>query len=256
MDVEDTVVARDGHRLACVRSGPLEADTVLLAHGISTDRDESGFYVDLAARLVSRGWHVLRFDFRGHGRSSGSPEDVSLSGELEDLLAVRRSVGPRPVACIAASFSASAAVHAAAVTSFSKLVLINPILDYPGIFIHGQSQWGAAIVDSARSLAERHESGRIYARLPDSRFVISHRLRREIEADDTVDALRRLDVPTLLLHGDADPLVPVAPAQQLRGCRDNLRIVIYPGARHGLKAVRAEATTKIVYWLSDGVSGS
>ncbi len=251
MDEERTVTTPDGHELACVLTGPSNPGKFLvMSHGITTDRDESGFFVALAAKFAAAGWGVLRFDFRGHGRSSGTPEDVTLSGELIDVLAVRKGFGldTRPVAHLAASFGAGATLHSAEHLPVSRLVLINPILDYAGIFVRGESEWGEKIVASARELDGTGST--VFARLPDSRYVISRRLREEIGDDDTLDLVRRSAVPTLLLHGDADPLVPVDPARRLTDCRDSLRVVIYPGARHGLKAVRPAATATILEWLS------
>ena len=68
-------------------------------------------------------------------------------------------------------------------------------------------------------------------------------------------------VPTLLLHGDRDRLVPVAQARRLAAHREALglptRLVIYDGARHGF--FRAPSPTadagvrELVHW-SDGRS--
>lgn len=54
-------------------------------------------------------------------------------------------------------------------------------------------------------------------------------------------------VPTLLLHGDADRLVPVAQAHALAAHRDTLglatKLVVYPGAPHGFFNLAGDAAT-------------
>jgi non-heme chloroperoxidase len=54
------------------------------------------------------------------------------------------------------------------------------------------------------------------------------------EVDYTED-LSRIDVPTLILHGDDDQIVPIA-ASALRSAEivKNARLKVYPGAAHGM----------------------
>lgn len=56
--------------------------TVVLAHGITADMDEGGMSVRLADELAGRGLTVIRFSFRGHGRSAGTEEGVTVAGEM------------------------------------------------------------------------------------------------------------------------------------------------------------------------------
>ncbi|BCJ28383.1 alpha/beta hydrolase [Actinocatenispora sera] len=57
------------------------------------------------------------------------------------------------------------------------------------------------------------------------------------ETDFTPD-LRRIDVPTLLVHGDDDQIVPIVPAsQQAATIIPNATLKVYPGAAHGLASV-------------------
>jgi acetyl esterase/lipase len=66
-------------------------------------------------------------------------------------------------------------------------------------------------------------------------------------------------VPTLLLHGDADGLVPVAQARALAAHRDSLglptELVVYPGAPHAFfqrdTPVAHEAARAIVRYLTE-----
>jgi non-heme chloroperoxidase len=54
-------------------------------------------------------------------------------------------------------------------------------------------------------------------------------------ATDFRDDLKKFDVPTLVIHGDADQIVPIdasgkASAALIKGAR----LIVYPGAPHGL----------------------
>ena len=48
------------------------------------------------------------------------------------------------------------------------------------------------------------------------------------------DALARITAPTLVIHGDADPLIRPSAARALAGAIPGARLVTYPGMGHGL----------------------
>ena len=56
--------------------------------------DEGGMFVRLADRLAAEGFTVLRFSFRGRGKSAGSPRGVTIAGELLDPWGLR-NFGPQ-----------------------------------------------------------------------------------------------------------------------------------------------------------------
>ena len=52
---------------------------------------------------------------------------------------------------------------------------------------------------------------------------------------DLTEDLKKIDVPTLIIHGDDDQIVPIgASAQALGEDRAEGQLKIYPGAPHGL----------------------
>jgi pimeloyl-ACP methyl ester carboxylesterase len=52
-----------------------------------------------------------------------------------------------------------------------------------------------------------------------------------------VEKLRRLEVPTLVIHGDADPLVPVEGGHDTARCVPGAELMIVPGMGHDLNPV-------------------
>ena len=68
---------------------------VVFLGGFRSDM-EGGKVVYLASRLASAGRSFTRFDYRGHGRSSGHYTDYTVTDWLEDVLAVidRLTEGP------------------------------------------------------------------------------------------------------------------------------------------------------------------
>jgi non-heme chloroperoxidase len=58
---------------------------------------------------------------------------------------------------------------------------------------------------------------------------------------DMTDDLKKLDVPTLIIHGDDDQIVPIADAAFLAAeIVKGSVLKVYPGAPHGLPATHKE----------------
>jgi non-heme chloroperoxidase len=51
---------------------------------------------------------------------------------------------------------------------------------------------------------------------------------------DTSEDLRKIDVPTLILHGDVDKIVPVENAHRSAKLLPNATLKVYPGAPHAI----------------------
>ena len=82
--------SRGGGRLAGLLHLPEEVaalagrPAVVLCHGMESTK-EGVKHQALAARLAARGYGCLRFDFSYVGESEGSFEDLTISGEVDDL---------------------------------------------------------------------------------------------------------------------------------------------------------------------------
>jgi pimeloyl-ACP methyl ester carboxylesterase len=61
-----------------------DGETVLLLHGSFADAD----LLEAPATAVSSGFRALRFDRRGHGRSSDAPEPLTLADEAAEMAAL------------------------------------------------------------------------------------------------------------------------------------------------------------------------
>lgn len=74
-------------------AAPAAHGTVLLVHGLG---EHCGRYAHVAARLNAKGWHVVGYDHRGHGRSEGprgviARDDALLADLARVIDAVRAS---------------------------------------------------------------------------------------------------------------------------------------------------------------------
>src|SRR4051812_27672935 len=113
--------------------------SILLAHGFSSDYHEEGAFDALTASLVDAGISVFRFTFRGHGRSGGTQEGMTIAGERLDLTAAHRWMVANlagPYAVLGASFGGvSTTLQLASLhPTPACFVLWNPALEIRTVF--------------------------------------------------------------------------------------------------------------------------
>jgi non-heme chloroperoxidase len=65
---------------------------------------------------------------------------------------------------------------------------------------------------------------------------------REFSEVDYTEDLKKIDVPTLIIHGDDDQIVPIGAAAMLSAkLVPNATLKIYPGGSHGLAQIQQDA---------------
>jgi non-heme chloroperoxidase len=92
---------------------------------------------------------------------------------------------------------------------------------------YGYNKPGAKISEGVR---ESFCLQSMMAGFPASYFCV-----KAFSETDCTEDLKKFDVPTLILHGDADQIVPIA-AAALRSSKivRNATLKVYPGAPHGV----------------------
>lgn len=204
------ILASDGVALdACEHSPstpPLAA--AILVHGINTDLDEGGMYARLAGRLAAAGLGVLRFSFRGHGRSGGSPRGATIAGEMLDVEAAAAEARTRwpdvPLVIVAASMGAVPVIETASFLRPDLLVLWNPVLDLRRTFVEPELPWG----HDNFSVAAWTAADRDGFLLLDGEFEMGRVLLAELRRYQPLRSLTELPTtPTLVVHADKDSYV-------------------------------------------------
>jgi putative redox protein len=220
---------------------------VILCHGMESNK-ESEKLVYLGRAMAQRGALVLRFDFRYVGESSGKFEDITYSGEVEDLKAAHALVqrrNPGKTAILGSSMGGTVALlFAAQQPNLAALVTvaapIHPERFPSRVLTPAQAkQW--------RARGFTHHNGQ--------RINLS--LLHDLERLNVSEAVKKITCPVLILHGDSDEVVPVEEAHELYGCLTNSkRLSILPASDHRLSdpAVMRRAIAEALDWLTEHVS--
>ena len=233
---------------------------VVFSHGWPLSADA---WEDQMLFLASQGYRCIAHDRRGHGRSSqpwnGNDMDTyadDLAGltahlDLRNAVHIGHSTGGGEVARYIARHGSQRVAKAVLIGAVPPIMLktkANP----GGLPIETFDQIRAGVKND-RSQFFKDLSGPFYgANRPGSKvsrglldsfwlqgMMAGHKavydcIKQFSETDFTED-LKRIDVPTLFIHGDDDQIVPIADSSMLSvKLVKKARLKVIPGAPHGL----------------------
>jgi len=255
------IVTQDHVRLYYKDWGPKNGPVVTFSHGwpLNSDSWESQMIF-----LASQGYRVVAHDRRGHGRSSQPWDGNDMDHYADDLAAVIEALDLKDITAVGFSTGGGEVAryigrHGTARVKKAVLVSAVPPLmlrtaDNPGgLPIEVFDGIRKASLENRAQLYRDLASGPFYgfnrAGAKPSQGLIDSWWAQGMQAGhkntyDSIAAfsatdfredLKKFDVPTLVIHGDDDQIVPIglsgkASAAQIKGAK----LIVYPGAPHGL----------------------
>jgi len=238
-----------GDRLSGILHHPSEprvTGSVILCHGMESDKNSEKL-IFLSQALAGRGILTLRFDFACVGESSGKFEDITYAGEVEDLsaaYALMRSRQPGKIAILGSSMGGTVALlFAAREPEVAALVTVAAPL-HPENF--------PSRILTPKQLHHWRERG--FTIYNGQRLNVS--LLEDLEKINVPEAARKIKCPVLILHGDADEVVPVEEAYELHAnLANSKRLSILPRTDHRLSnpAIMQRAVVEALDWLTEHV---
>jgi pimeloyl-ACP methyl ester carboxylesterase len=207
----------------------------VLVHGGGSDRNEGGFYRDLALALARAKIASFRFDWRTHGRSEGCFEDMTLLGIVNDIYAAtEEALSSLPLAkahVIGASFGGGLCVYYAThyPERVASLVLLNPLLNYKQRLLEEKAIWQGDRVTTAGGEELRRRGWIAHT----SAFAFGRGLLNELLYIAPQQEVAHLLAPVLTIHGTADSVLPFARVTPYLHTTAHAQLLPIEGADHG-----------------------
>jgi non-heme chloroperoxidase len=254
----NTISAKDGTQIYYKDWG--SGQPVLFSHGWPLSADA---FEDQMFHLAARGYRCIAHDRRGHGRSSQSWTGNDLDTYADDLAAlvtaldlknavhVGHSTGGGEVARYIGRHGTKRVAKAVLIGAIPPLMLktasnpgglpievfdglrANVVADRSGFWkdlsmpFYGYNRPGAKVSEGVR---ESFWLQGMMAGFPASYFCI-----KAFSETDLTEDLKKIDVPTLVLHGDDDQIVPIGASALLSSkIIKNATLKVIKGAPHGL----------------------
>lgn len=219
--------------------------------------------------LGQRGYRVIAHDRRGHGRSGQTWGGNDMNTYADDLAELIESLDLKDITLVGHSTGGGEVtryIGRHGTRRVTRLVLISAI---PPVMLKSEKNPGGlpiAVFDELRAgvVADRSQfmkdlslpfygynkpGAKISEGVRDSFWlqamqasvVGTYDCIKVFSETDLNEDLKKIDVPTLLLHGDQDQIVPIADAAELSvKIIKDAKLKVYPGAPHGITATLAD----------------
>jgi class 3 adenylate cyclase/pimeloyl-ACP methyl ester carboxylesterase len=215
-------------------------------------------------RWASKGHLFVRYDGRGFGLSDRNVEDFSLEARVRDLEAVVDALGLDRFALYAVSSGGPTAIaytvrHPDRV---SRLVLAGTCgkfsLDsekrrlWDGMNSLFRTSWDSEVVRSMMSKLLVPDYDEVLQRILSEWLKISGDGPAiagfsQVNIDiDVRDLARRIETPTLVIHGQEDPIIPISYGRDLASLIPNVQFEIMEGANHQEGAFNSPKTREVI----------
>ena len=276
-----TITTRDGTQIYYRDWG--KGQPVVFSHGWPLTGDA---FEDQMFYLTSRGYRCIAHDRRGHGRSSQPWDgndmdnyaddlaDLVKALDLRDAVHVGHSTGGGEVARYIGRHGTARVAKAVLIGAVPPLMLKTPanpgglpinvfddirdnvLADRSQFFkdlsmpFYGYNRPGAKVSEGVR---ESFRLQGLMAGMPASYFCI-----KAFSETDLTEDLKKFDVPTLILHGDDDQIVPIGASALLSAkIVKNATLKVYKGGAHGMCTVnKNEVSEDLLSFIPRGKEGA
>jgi pimeloyl-ACP methyl ester carboxylesterase len=240
-----------------------DVETIVFHHGLGACQD---IWMEWLPALVDR-YRVVRFDMRGHGRSSRQSPDFRLDMErlTDDFFAVMDAAGAQRAHLVGESIGGTVVLNATlrAPQRVTKLAVSNGA--HLGASIQSVHDWTRIIDErgmagwSAQMMRGRFFDGAIPA--ASSRWYEEQQARAcpqailqgldALVATDLASRLGEIKSPVLLIHPDSSPFIPISVMADFKSRLPDGRLHVIGHAKHGMPFSHAKTCAGLLRGFLD-----
>ena len=263
-----SIVTKDGTRIFYKDHG--SGPTVVFSHGWPLSADA---WDGQMVFLGQHGYRVIAHDRRSHGRSDQTWDGNHMDQYADDLAELFDKLDLRKAVLVGHSTGGGEVAHYLGrhgTGRVSKVVLLGAV---PPLMLKTAANPGGLPIEVFDGLRKatfdnrsqffkdlavpfygyNREGAKLSEGIRDSFWLQGmmgglkglYDCIREFSEVDYTEDLKRIDVPTLIAHGDDDQIVPIGAAAMLSSkIVRNARLKIYPGAPHGLATTHQDEFNK------------
>lgn len=218
-----SVTTTDGYRLVAVSFSPETESSrwVLLLHGYTGWKEE---LYPIACQYAKRGYHVLVPDMRCSGESEGDFIGMGWTDRLDNQLWLSE--------ILFRDENAQIAIHGQSMGAACALMMAGEELPSQVCAIVSDCAYTDAYQMFAKQMADWF-SLPSFPILDSMNLMLQLRGGYDLKEASAVSAVKNTDLPILIIHGEADDMVPVSMAYELYdAAAGEKELLIIPGAGH------------------------
>ena len=254
------VTLKDGAEMFYKDWGPSDGPVVVLSHGWPLNSDA---WEATALFFAENGFRAIAHDRRGHGKSTQTWDGNEMDTYADDLATLLDHLDVKDATLIGHSTGGGEVAHYVGrhgSARVGKVVLVSAV---PPLMVHRDDNPGGAPAETFDNIraGEAANRSQLYRDLADGPFFGNNRngdvpqgtrdafwlqglasgTRNAYEciaafsATDFRPDLAKIDVPTLIVHGDDDQIVPFDISGKLSAqLVPTAQLIVYEGGAHGL----------------------
>jgi len=227
-----------------IEAGNHKSTLIIVCHGFTGSKEGSGQAVAMGNELALLGFSTLLFDFAGCGESEGKWEDLTLTGQIDDLGSVvdwSRLQGFKRIILTGRSFGGSTVIGYAARDKYIDAICTWAAVARPDqLFSHFIKGRESGAADELLTI-ESDE-----APLNLRRSFFNDLARHDLPGCAAAIAPRKL----LVIHGSADQSVSCSDAELIyQSATEPKKLVIIDGADHRFSNHTSQVWALFFDWL-------
>jgi non-heme chloroperoxidase len=232
----DTITAKDGTPIYYKDWG--RGPVVIFSHGWPLNSDA---WDGQMLFLAQQGFRVVAHDRRGHGRSGQASSGNDMNGYADDLATVIETLDLRDATLVG---------HSTGGGEVARYIEGLPLELFDGLRAGLMADRSKFYQDFAAPFYGANRPGAQVSQAVLDAFWLwamqsglknAYDCIKAFSETDFAEDLEKIDVPTLLLHGEDDQIVPVEiSSRKSAKLIERAKAIYYPGAPHGLMATHQD----------------